>query len=708
MNNEQLTMNNERRAGSLVGILAFFFLISFLGCGNSLTADKGSSIPAGKGAFSLTLSRGRTILPADTLVIDDFAVYNLVFTPAISGYQANFDRTAADLPGEIFLNPGTYNLVINAYREIEKTTPLARGTLNGIVITAGQKIARDVTLEAVLSDGAGTFIWDITVPQDVTNWSMIIAPTTADGTAEETVTEPTGSLTLNAGLYNLTVNLESPKGKVVWKELLYVYQNLESEFTYTFTDDHFSKSIHTVTFDTDDGSPIGEKTVLHGGAVYKPAAPTKAGFAFLGWYTDSSFANAWNFNTAVTGDITLYAKLVDDTLTDDGSSELVYLQDGAVAIYKFDIGSKTLNDYNKLSFDFKISAAGLEVWKTAGIRHLRLYGVYSGNETITTDSNGVKILNLANFNAPYILKNPAQNEIDDIRDNVTANEWKNVEYSLSTPYYDGNTDNLPGTQTGTVYFGLGISCQGTNDGKNREQAFLQLIKNIKLHPVNAVDGEVTAEKPAAAEAQFVAYNTSIVLEWRGDPTTNLANPPLPELPQNTPVDPPADADLREVVLSASGPGFTYINNGSANSRGWTSPGGNPTGQSYSGAAGTVAFDKFKKAWYLVVETTTRPTGGVQLVWMGNASGWSSNAVTSNIGEPVEGAFEIIPAGFTAGKPDSNILKFFLPGALFQYSKYFQNNTSWAALCIQYYGANGANLNDLGITKAYLLVDKNDL
>jgi len=705
MNNEQLSMNKKRG----IYFIPFFFLISsflFLtGCGNSLASDKASSIPDGQGSFSLTLSPGRTILP-DAPALSDCAVFNLVFTPTGTGSEANFDRIDTDLSSRIFLNPGTYNLVVNAYKDSEKTKLLARGTLNGIVITANQNTTKSVTLEALHSEGTGTFSWDITVPSGVTTMSMIIAPADEGGTEQQTATTLTGNLTLNAGLYNLTITLKKTTGQsVIWKELLYVYQNLDSSFTFEFTNAHFNQSSYTVTFNSNSGSNVGDKSALHGGTVYKPVAPTKVGYDFLGWYKEAALTNKWNFATdIVTQDTTLYAKWGSNALTEDGALDVVYLQDGAAAIYKFNIGSGTLADYNKISFDFKISEAGLAIWKDAGIRHLRLYGVYDGTETSTTDSNDVKILNLANYNAPYILKDPAQNDIDTIRDSVTANTWKTVEYTLSAPYYAGNTAHLPGTQTGIVYFGLGISCLSTNEGKNRDQAFLQLIKNVQLHPVSA-GTPVNGAKPDASEAQFVAWNTSIVFEWRGDPATEITNPPLPELPAETfnRGNPPANADLREVVLSASGPGFTYINGGSLNDRGWASPGGSPTNQSYSGAAGTVAFDKFKKAWYLVLETTTRPTGTVQLVWMGSASGWSSNAVSSNIGEPIEGALEIVP-----GNPNGYVLKFFLPKALFQYGKFYQTNANWAAFCVQYNGANGANLNNLGITRAYFLVDKNDL
>jgi len=317
MNNYQRTMNKEKRAAFPFLILPFFFLIfSFLfftGCPDPLTSGNAALIPEGKGSFSLTLLWGRTILPA-TPDLSDFSVYNLAFTPTDGGTAVNVDRTNDNLAGQIILEPGTYNLVVNAYKDSGKAKLMARGTLNNIVITSEQNTAMNVTLEALLAEGTGTFKWEITVPQDVTAASMKIVPANEGGTNEETVTLPennyTGNRTLNSGQYNLIINLESPNGTVVWKELLYVYQNLESILDFEFTETHFINANYTVTFESNEGSNVGRQSVLHGNAVPEPdIPPIRAGYTFGGWYTDNiTFANDWDFDDPIIGDIALYAK----------------------------------------------------------------------------------------------------------------------------------------------------------------------------------------------------------------------------------------------------------------------------------------------------------------------------------------------------------------------------------------------------------------
>ena len=68
------------------------------------------------------------------------------------------------------------------------------------------------------------------------------------------------------------------------------------------------KAIYVVTFNTNGGSTIENARVEEGSKVTKPADPTKDGFTFDGWYTDSGLDNPMDFNTPITGKLDLYAK----------------------------------------------------------------------------------------------------------------------------------------------------------------------------------------------------------------------------------------------------------------------------------------------------------------------------------------------------------------------------------------------------------------
>ena len=65
---------------------------------------------------------------------------------------------------------------------------------------------------------------------------------------------------------------------------------------------------YTVKFETLKGTVIAPKTVAAGKTVARPAAPKKAGYTFVDWYTSLSYKEVYKFGTPVTRDITLYAK----------------------------------------------------------------------------------------------------------------------------------------------------------------------------------------------------------------------------------------------------------------------------------------------------------------------------------------------------------------------------------------------------------------
>ena len=91
---------------------------------------------------------------------------------------------------------------------------------------------------------------------------------------------------------------------------------------------------YTVTFDSQGGSKVDSQTVSHGGTVTEPTAPTYKGYTFGGWYTEAGCTTEYDFTTAVTESLTLYAKwkdvtcptgeiTVDDTVISKLSPEII-------------------------------------------------------------------------------------------------------------------------------------------------------------------------------------------------------------------------------------------------------------------------------------------------------------------------------------------------------------------------------------------------
>ena len=66
---------------------------------------------------------------------------------------------------------------------------------------------------------------------------------------------------------------------------------------------------YRVLFETNGGSFISPATGLSSGdKITLPAAPTKEGSSFVGWYKDAACTQAWSFSETIDGDMTLYAK----------------------------------------------------------------------------------------------------------------------------------------------------------------------------------------------------------------------------------------------------------------------------------------------------------------------------------------------------------------------------------------------------------------
>lgn len=67
-------------------------------------------------------------------------------------------------------------------------------------------------------------------------------------------------------------------------------------------------AVHTISFDSEGGSVVPAIHQASGSVVTAPAAPTKCGCRFAGWYTTSKLKTPYTFTTMPDSDIKLYAK----------------------------------------------------------------------------------------------------------------------------------------------------------------------------------------------------------------------------------------------------------------------------------------------------------------------------------------------------------------------------------------------------------------
>ena len=72
---------------------------------------------------------------------------------------------------------------------------------------------------------------------------------------------------------------------------------------------------YTVSFESNGGTAVGSQVVAYNGLATAPTAPTRTGYTFEGWYSDSDLITAFSFTTVITADVTLYAKWTINTYT---------------------------------------------------------------------------------------------------------------------------------------------------------------------------------------------------------------------------------------------------------------------------------------------------------------------------------------------------------------------------------------------------------
>ena len=181
---------------------------------------------------------------------------------------------------------------------------------------------------------------------------------------------------------------------------------------------NWSASNHTVTFDSQGGSDAGNASVAAGATVAKPADPTRAGYTFAGWYTDTDYGTAWDFanNTMPASDMTLYAKWTLDTYTITYELGANAAAAGNPAIYTVESDTITLQPATRSGYTFA--------------------GWYEGDSKvvqITTGSVGDKTLIAKWLSQDASVKKVAAKGVEGTIDNVKRTVEVTLPYNVALP-----------------------------------------------------------------------------------------------------------------------------------------------------------------------------------------------------------------------------------------------------------------------------------
>ncbi len=91
------------------------------------------------------------------------------------------------------------------------------------------------------------------------------------------------------------------------------------------------KKTFTVTFNSNGGSAVSSQTVEEGNKASKPNNPTRNGYNFAGWLLNGK---AYDFNSAVNGNITLIANWVQKSYTIVATRVDAYSPDSVLTVYE--------------------------------------------------------------------------------------------------------------------------------------------------------------------------------------------------------------------------------------------------------------------------------------------------------------------------------------------------------------------------------------
>ena len=253
----------KRVKNSIVFALVSVMCYLLFGCDNAfqLPKDTSGAIPAGYGMVAVTMTgAARTVFPTQA-----FEKIEYKFAKVTNGTPGT--PVAQEPEGGFFtLELGDWQVTVTAYAKEDDTEPAATGT--SATFTVGNTTATvTVQLAGNVEAGEGTFSYHIEYPDgaEITVFSLenllddtvsLIDLTPINGEADEeddTIVILSGTYDegIPAGIYWLTIQLKKDGVTNGVNEAVYIYGKLDSAFSFTFEESHFTNFIMVTNGDND-------------------------------------------------------------------------------------------------------------------------------------------------------------------------------------------------------------------------------------------------------------------------------------------------------------------------------------------------------------------------------------------------------------------------------------------------------------------------
>jgi uncharacterized repeat protein (TIGR02543 family) len=287
-----------------------------ISAGYVVTLDpNGGTISDSTAQKKVSVASGSKIVKATTGVTPTKTGYDFTGWYTDAACTKKYDENEV-LTGNVTLYAGykatseAVNVTNIGYAASAITTPVTASAGN-YWVTLDNKIGTGRYLvEVVTADGTRySQVVNGTASASSENESIVVALNSVDyinKVARASVaapTAPTAGSTVTVSVYTYTCN-NTETGKNTAAVNAYsdmTNLTLVAQKAITIADSY------TVSFDTQGGSTVANDIVAASGTATKPNNPTKAGYDFTGWYTDAACTKAYDFTTAVTENITLYA-----------------------------------------------------------------------------------------------------------------------------------------------------------------------------------------------------------------------------------------------------------------------------------------------------------------------------------------------------------------------------------------------------------------
>ncbi|MCI1649850.1 leucine-rich repeat domain-containing protein [Bifidobacterium tibiigranuli] len=310
--------------------------------------------------------------------------------------------------------------------QISDISPLAR-LINLTTLNLGGNQISDVSSLSKLNLTTDP---NINTAADNTAWTLGSQSVSLPAVAASSLSVPTarsvdGSFIKPDTMTPSTGSYDAKTGRVSWKGLsgsgsvsLHAsttvtigtadYLSFDVTITQPYTPPTAPAVKYAVSFDAQGGSAVASQSVVKGGKATKPANPSRSGYTFNGWTSDKTGSKPYDFSTAVSANLTLYAQWkavppakLATVLSAVGSSNVTVNSASVSATLKDSAGKPVVGAAvtfttadGKTSASAKTDASGVAKASLTGLKASMKYSVgakYAGDAKHSASALGLPI-----------------------------------------------------------------------------------------------------------------------------------------------------------------------------------------------------------------------------------------------------------------------------------------------------------------------------